>query len=408
MTKGSLRDILGFIGLTLRLTIIGVYILFTLHFPFYASDFLPFYSSAQILVNDRNSLYELRTQVQQENLNIQRYAKVEYYPLKFLPFVNPPFFLIPYVLLLHFPPPIAYRMMQITLVLLSLGVVVYLSRVVNVPVSMMQIVDVFTFAPVFLAIYFAQSSMVTLFILTTVYVLLRNKRFGMAGMVASVLFYKPQLLVALFLFFLSVRLWKTTKTFILSLFLLTGTWAIFSWHSLVEYFQYMTFYAQNYDMEFRESGYLVSLQGLVFQVAALLHVFNIYAISTLISIVFLMLLVFFWSRYRKQHVFMFSTVPLAILLTAGHVHIHEVTLLLLSYFMWQKQSPKLGRRDILWGWLIFLVAYFRPTGAPFYFIPQFFLLVMLTLQFYYIAKIDAGSRSAGIFRYRALETASVS
>src|SRR2546426_69049 len=67
---------------------------------------------------------------------------------------------------------------------------------------------VLAFIPVWAAISYGQNSLLSLFILASVYVLLRRGRDGVAGVVLGCLLYKPQLVVVLATLLLLDRRWR--------------------------------------------------------------------------------------------------------------------------------------------------------------------------------------------------------
>jgi hypothetical protein len=139
-------------------------------------------------------------------------------------------------------------------------------------------------------------------------------------------------------------------------------------------------------MTYKESGYFLSIQGLIFQIASVFHIPNPYIVGVLVSVMVLVLLAVFWSIHHHQRLFMFSTVPLTILVTVGHINIHDAVLMFLPFFIWYQVAPHLSQKYIWPGWLILLFTFYTPTkNVQLLFLPQLFLLGILFLQLYYIA-----------------------
>src|SRR5437867_1425311 len=115
--------------------------------------------------------------------------------------INPPFFALPFVPLAALPyRPACARWSSIGILML-MGTLWLVDRVRAAP-------WVLAFVPVWAAISYGQNSLLSLFILASVYVLLRRGRDGVAGGVLGCLLYKPQLVVLLATLLLLDRRWR--------------------------------------------------------------------------------------------------------------------------------------------------------------------------------------------------------
>jgi len=115
--------------------------------------------------------------------------------------INPPFFALLFVPLAALPYLPAFALWSALGILMLMGTLWLVDRVRAAP-------WVLAFVPVWAAISYGQNSLLSLFILASVYVLMRRGRDGVAGGVLGCLLYKPQLVVLLATLLLLDRRWR--------------------------------------------------------------------------------------------------------------------------------------------------------------------------------------------------------
>ena len=160
-------------------------------------DFLEFYAAGRIVAaHQTDHLYDLDVQarVEHEITAPERWSG-------FHGFITPPFFALPFVPLAALPYLSAFALWSALGILMLIGTLWLVDRVRAAP-------WVLAFVPVWAAISYGQNSLLSLFILASVYVLLRRGRDGVAGVVLGCLLYKPQLVVLLATLLLLDRRWR--------------------------------------------------------------------------------------------------------------------------------------------------------------------------------------------------------
>jgi len=160
-------------------------------------DFLEFYAAGRIVAaHQTDHLYDLDVQarVEHEITAPERWSG-------FHGFITPPFFALPFVPLAALPYLSAFALWSALGILMLIGTLWLVDRVRAAP-------WVLAFVPVWAAISYGQNSLLSLFVLASVYVLLRRGRDGVAGVVLGCLLYKPQLVVLLAALLLLDRRWR--------------------------------------------------------------------------------------------------------------------------------------------------------------------------------------------------------
>jgi len=161
------------------------------------ADFIEFYAAGRIVAaHDTADLYNLDVQARVEHEITAREQWSGFHG-----FINPPFFALPFVPLAALPYLSAFAVWSALGILMLMGTLRLIGRLDAAP-------WVLAFVPVWAAISYGQNSLLSLFILASVYVLLRRGRDGVAGVVLGCLLYKPQLVVLLATLLLLDRRWR--------------------------------------------------------------------------------------------------------------------------------------------------------------------------------------------------------
>jgi hypothetical protein len=152
------------------------------------TDYLQFYASGKTIIQGGSaSLYDFSYQSQLE----QEIAGPEL--TSFHAFITPPFLALVFIPFSYVPYISSYILWSI------LGLIFLYSsfRLVSVEQPKRNFLWSLTWFPVFAAISFGQNSLMSLFFLSLTYWLWRKDKFLLAGLVSSLLLYKPQLVLGI-------------------------------------------------------------------------------------------------------------------------------------------------------------------------------------------------------------------
>ena len=190
------------------LQVIGNYVYMFVKYDFQALDFHSFYSAAQILVNEPKNLYNFQIQEQYQNILLTNNHLKNLIPgNEYLPFINPPLFLLPYLVLIQMPFNTAYYLTVFINICLTLTAMGLLYKLFQFSTSSLLLVGllVFSFAPTFSTIFLAQSSLLTLLIFLGIYILLKHQKYFYTGLLASLLLYKPQMALVMIIYLIFMK-----------------------------------------------------------------------------------------------------------------------------------------------------------------------------------------------------------
>ena len=179
------------------------------------TDFVAFYTAGRLVLTGQSAdLY---------NLELARQIQQPLYPApsdNFNPYLNPPFFawlFVPFALLAYPWSPVAWMVANLVFLWISL-------RLLQVKKTWQHFFLILTWQPAFSAISFGQNAFLSLLILCLAYTLWRKDRLWTAGLIAGLLFYKPQLLFGvLFLCLLDLRrCWRVLAGCAIAIICLSG------------------------------------------------------------------------------------------------------------------------------------------------------------------------------------------
>jgi hypothetical protein len=175
-------------------------------------DFIIFYTGAQI-VNDGKSkeLFKIETQNAYQ-------VKFEVPQLEWpLPFNHAPYELFLFLPLVHFSYPVAHAIWSGVNLLLLAFMLHWLLHYVHSPHSLFIVASVLAWFPTMETFRLGQDSILSTVLLLAVFVSLKQKRDGLAGLFLALGLYKPQLVLPLAGCLLMARRWYS-----LSVFTITG------------------------------------------------------------------------------------------------------------------------------------------------------------------------------------------
>ena len=112
MKFSTFKPLIHLLTLALLLAILLTYVHFLINKNYYQSDFISFFTAAQILRYEPQNLYDLETQqIYQQNLLPDELSKS--YPWPVVPFANPPVFLAIFLPFTYLPANVAYFSLMI-------------------------------------------------------------------------------------------------------------------------------------------------------------------------------------------------------------------------------------------------------------------------------------------------------
>jgi alpha-1,2-mannosyltransferase len=292
-------------------------------------DFLAFYTGGEILERGESAnLYDLDFQQRlQQQLIGGEWTDLE-------AFVNPPFYAWFAVPLASLPYVAAYALWAL---LSLLGLWISL-RALGVQDSRRAFAWSLTWYPVFATISFGQNSLFSLLLFSLVYWLWRKERSWAAGLVASLLLFKPQWVIGLGIMWLLE--WRRDQAALLGLALGAITLGASSFWQLPDATQAYLDLTRNVLPAWQtQPGYqlyhLHTVRG--FWLLLLPHHQGwADAISFSLMAVGLLGFVFFWRRYRQQRTLLFAGMICFTLWINPHAMIYDWTVLLIpALLLWQ-------------------------------------------------------------------------
>lgn len=354
-------------------TILG-YLQFGLNQPFYVTDFRTFYSSAKTLRHQPYQLYDPQHQMQTQN-NLIPSGAITIFQDQIIPYFNPPFFLLPLLPLIVLSPQSAYQISLIIQIILVIGLLITLTKIFPTNTKH-QILNTsliaLSFAPVYFAIIHTQSSLFTLAIFVATYLLLKRQRYFITGLIASLLLYKPQLGIFLYLFLL------VQKNKSLTLGLITGGTILFLFSYLLvgnHLFDLIAFTLQYSTVPGTSPHQRISWFGFFYPFPSGQILATIASITTMFYVL---------PKLSKSSnlPYQFSFIIFLTLLCSLHVHYQETSLLLFPfYYFLSKYSSQKFWILVASVWTIFLLTIFSPFFPdPLPYIPTLTILILLVVS----------------------------
>jgi len=374
------RTVICIVALILLATIF-YYAFMIRTYDFYVADFRSFYAAARIVVNEPENLYDLHTQeIYQDELipdYVPRSAIGSY------PFLNPAVFLLPFIPLTPLPIETAYFIMMAVTLCLAIAACFLLIKLCHLSrwTSILFILVALSFAPTYAAGILTQSSCFTLLLFTSIYYLLTQKRWFPAGILAGLMFYKPQMGLVLVLYLLLMRKRRIYAglslgilvVFFLSLLLTKGH--LLSLVKAIPEFLVATGTAPQ-DR--------ISWAGLFYQIGKYLPRIPVVPLAITVSVINVGFVLWLVRRIPVGHRMFpaaFSAVIVCTLLSVFHVHIYELVMLLfpLGYLL----TGRISYRELILigsGWILYFFFVFN-FFTPFFpgripILPTVYLLIL--------------------------------
>lgn len=342
----------------------------------YDSDFRVFYSSGYILQTTPSKLYTY----DQQELTQKQFFPVDEKKFYTLSFINPPYLALLFVPLAWLPVDIAFGIWVSFTIAVFVACVYLLKSEFGMKLSVFQLLlEASVFIPFFVTLKNGQTSLLSLLLLLITQNRIQKNQPFLAGLLASVLWYKPQIAIVVTMYWM-IRGKRPFLTGLLIGGMLLGVLSFFILGTDVQTF-FGTFisYVSSSSPEHSKEA-MISWQGFAWQLHRLipsleptLLMLGLTGLSALITSL--------WSVKNKVWLAPSSAVfamliPL-ILLCGVHVHVHDAVLLLIPLFFLRQEKTLQTKVLILLGYLIFLLAYFSPFyPSVFPFVPTLYLLAL--------------------------------
>ncbi len=178
------------------------------------TDFLATYTAGKMVIGgEGHRLYNLNAQRQTQ----QPISHINLPPDDLLPYITPPFFIVPFLPLFFLPFYGAFAVMASINVLLTILTLILLKN--NLPgfnsIGWVTVVlATFSFFPWFVNLMQGQNAVITMLILSGVFVLLKHRRDGWAGAVLALGLFKPQLNIIFFAVLVAKKRWRAVLAYL--------------------------------------------------------------------------------------------------------------------------------------------------------------------------------------------------
>ncbi len=309
------------------------------------SDYASFITGAEMVKNSEgNKLYDLETQKIYQIKILGDYAKNI-----FLPFRSLPFLAILFIPLSYFDLIAGYKIFA----LINLSTLLISAFIFSIKLPRISKLNLHFLLPlIFLAnldaLFYGQISIILLLIFVSIFIAISNKNDLQTGILAGLLFFKPQFLLALpFIFMVSTSKAELLKGFICSSVLLLGSSLLISgWNFSLSYLNFITMtekitYGTNLGSMYSLSSLLTFLNQKV--------VANYVAAYLLSTLMYFISLYFIGIKLKKTDIkFKFSFVIIIMLLLAPHVLTHDLAILTIPLLLMTEEYLKLRKKQILY------------------------------------------------------------
>ncbi len=343
-------------------------------------DFLAFYTGGKILLQGQSAhLYDLKFQqpLQQELIGGD-WTDLE-------AFVNPPFYAWLSVPFAKLPYLLSFAIWAL-LGLLELWISL---RLLGERDPKRLFAWSLTWFPIFAAISFGQNSLLSLFLFCLVFLLWHRERFWLAGLVSSLLLFKPQWVIGLGVLWLLE--WRRNISVLLGLALGSAVLGLLSFWQLPSASQaYLDLSRDVLPAWQTQPGYqlhhLHTVRGFWLLLLPQHHDWAD-ALSYLLTAAGLFGFVLFWRRYRDQKALLYAAMICLTLWINPHAMIYDWAVLLIPAVLFWQQMPNLRRAWRVLYALVWLVTFLSSllTFAQLQWLPfavqisvPVYLLVVLT------------------------------
>jgi hypothetical protein len=300
------------------------------------TDYLQFYTAGMtIRQGDMDKLYDFQYQASLE-YDIAGEGLVNYHA-----FITPPFFAYLFVPLTYINYPISFLIWSI-LQIISLYASIAWLRINQINKAFLWSL---TFFPIFASISFGQNSLLSMLLFSLSYTLSRKKYPFFAGVMCSLLLYKPQLIIGIGLIWLFEwrRYWKALFGVMAGAFFLIITsfltlpdaskdyinLSLNSFTSLLSWEQFPIWHAHTW----RSFWYMLLPS----------HLTMADVLWLIFSLCGLIMLWLFWRHHRQNDALIFAAAICFTIWVSPHAMIYDWAILLIpAFLLWDKQDSLRG------------------------------------------------------------------
>jgi hypothetical protein len=363
----------GTLGLTMAAILLFTAVIWAAHSPnVEKADFSLTYVGAMLVHSDLGSrLYDIELQKQTRDTLFQ-------HPSPLL-FEHPPFEALIFAPLAHFSYRTAYMIWGLANATIWFVLMIVMRSHLHWPrEDLGYIVLWFLFAPIGVALYQGQSSILLLGVYAACFLQLRRGNDFLAGLLLAVGLIKLQFVLAFFLIFLMRKKWYLVSGFVTSTVCLTFLSILtVGWRGIVEYGRFLIAIGSHpNNVSFGSGVDMPTIHGFVF--ATMGHWLSPYVLQVLVAGASLALLgwvAWRWNSLESQtgSDLMFASAISASLLAGSHMFTHDFSPLLLAMFIVGAELTSVqtaaARRRL------------RIVLVPFWAFPVYFLCVVCHCMF---------------------------
>lgn len=200
---------------------------------------------------------------------------------------------------------------------------------------------VLSWFPVFASISFGQNSLLSLTIFSLTYKLRRQNHLWFAGLVCSLLFYKPQLIIGVGLLWLLEwrKAWKALAGLVSGGFLLAGLCLGFTWKASIDYIQFSRSFLPTLLSQEGFPIWHANTPRAFWQLLLPEQPMLVNMLYGLCAVLGLAVYIYFWRNYRNQPALLFAGAVCLVIWITPHAMIYDwVILLLPAILLWQTQD----------------------------------------------------------------------
>jgi len=340
--------------------------------PFYVSDFSAFLTSAYIIKDDNaGNLYNLNTQRKYLNEVIKPYKRGEVV----LTYRNPPllaFLFLPYTLI---EPILAFKVyVFVSSMVVFLGIFI-LTRKLKLKSTYFAIIASIFYSTISTLIT-GQLGSYLLLILCLIYVNILENRYTQAGLLSTLLLFKPQYALLIPLIWIALRFNKSyLKAVILGgIVFIIANFLIFGSNPFPEYISFL-YYSETYNMgtDIEKNYSLLSL----------LSVFtsNPLSITLIVSaLLYILFLLLYITKKNNRKILLFTGI-LIILPLAVHVNLADLIMSLVPLIFFVSEYNRSGNTKYLYSVIIiYLIPYIYLANIVWLGGLLYFLVIALILK----------------------------
>jgi len=307
------------------------------------SDFITLYAAGLAFRTGLHNLYNLTTQfeIQQSLIQPTLLSGVN-------PFISPPYVAQVYSIFTHLPLSLAFILWTLLSIVFTFGSLVLLHRWLpeavkrHLPLGQVAII-VFSFFPFIEGIQVGQNHALTMLLVTGVLVFIISEKWLLAGVMAGLLIYKPQLVIGLLVIWLIWRKYQALGAFSVTALVWAGTfWLV---NGFGPYQMYLDISRDLFLLPYIE-GFPAYLLTTFYGLLTTLFPIGALPVIRILTIIFagIALLILTWLAYMYRNRSMLEKTPIIVLamlvplLAFPYTLLHDMVIVIPAFFLWARYS----------------------------------------------------------------------